>query len=134
MCLPERGVRRGGHVQVTLLCLTEGLRDEGGGLVGKGSGDEGRACEEGGTVEGVLRMRNDEGKGSWKGRSESGGFASRNASLSRSIEIQSNLLGRWMRKSFSFRRTNLKDDHTEVEEEDDENQFEQRRKSKKKNP
>ena len=71
-CLPERVVWRGGHVQVILLCFVEGLRDVGGGLVGKGSGDEGGACEEGGTVEGGLRMRDGEGRGSWKGGSKSG--------------------------------------------------------------
>ena len=92
MCLPERDVRKGWHVQVTLLCLVEGLLDVGGGLVGKGSGDEGGG--EGETVEGVLRMSGGEGRGSWRERSESGGFASRNAGLSLSIEIQSNLLGR----------------------------------------
>ena len=82
MYLLERDVRTGGHVQVTLLCLVEGLRDLGGGLVGKGSGDEGGgACEEGGTVERVLRMRGGEGRGSCKGRSVSGELASRNAGL-----------------------------------------------------
>ena len=61
MCLSERDVWKGGHVHVTLLCLVEGLRDVGGGLVGKGSGDESRGtCEEGETVEGVLRMRGGE--------------------------------------------------------------------------
>ena len=44
MCLPERDVRKGGHIQVALLCLVEGLRDV--RLVDKGSGDEGGICEE----------------------------------------------------------------------------------------
>ena len=109
MCLPERNVRRDGHVQVTLLCLVECLRDEGGGFAGKGSGDEGGVCEEGGTVEGVLIMRGGLGRGSCRGRSESGVFALRKAGLSRSIEIQANLLGRWIRKDLSLRRTTLKE-------------------------
>ena len=45
---------------MTLLLLMEGLRDVGEGLGGKESGDEGGECEEGGTVEGVLRMRGGE--------------------------------------------------------------------------
>ena len=81
MCLLERDIQRGGHVQVTLLRLVEGLRDVGGGLVGKGYGEEDGACEEGGTVESVLIMSGGEGRGSWNGESESGGLASRNASL-----------------------------------------------------
>ena len=49
MCLPERDVQKGGHVQVTLLLLVGGLLDVGGGLGGKESGDEGGECEERGT-------------------------------------------------------------------------------------
>ena len=64
---------------MTLLCLVECLRGVGGGFVGKGSGDGDGACEERGTVQGLLRVRGGEGRGSWKGRSESGGFASRNS-------------------------------------------------------
>ena len=46
MYLPERDVRKGGYFQVTLLCLVEGLLDGGGGLLGKGSDNEGEASEE----------------------------------------------------------------------------------------
>ena len=35
MCLPERDVRRGWHVQVILLCLVGGLRDVVGGFAAK---------------------------------------------------------------------------------------------------
>ena len=61
---------------MTLLCLVEGLRNVGGGFVGKGSGDEDGAYVDEGTVESVLSMRGGKERGSWKGKSESGGFAS----------------------------------------------------------